>query len=133
MSITVEEFLAQTGAETVGDTIILGVAAERRVVGFLSPAFTLTAEGTEIMAALVASVPVVEAVAVAAKRRVKKAESRNDVDAATGLVEPVVEFVAPPLEPVVEAVAPVLEPVVVPVVEAPVVEVVTPVVETPAV
>lgn len=124
MNITVEEFLAQTGAETVGDTIIIGVQAERRVIGFLSPVFTLNSEGADILAALEAKVEPVEAVASASRKRTgKKADMRADVVPQTGVtpsplleaapVEPVTE--AAPVEPVVEAVA----PAIVPVVEAP--------------
>lgn len=138
MNITVEEFLAQTGAETVGDTIIIGVQAERRVIGFLSPVFTLNSEGADILAALEAKVEPVEAVASASRKRTgKKADMRADVVPQTGVTpSPLLE--AAPVEPVVEAGAPVVEPVVeVPVVEVPaapvepVVEV--PVVEAPAV
>lgn len=122
MNITVEEFLAQTGAETVGDTIIIGVQAERRVIGFLSPVFTLNAEGAEILAGLEAKVAPVEAVATAARKRSgKKADMRSDVVPQTGVTpSPVLE--AAPVEPVVEAVVEPVAPVVVPVVE-PVVEV----------
>ena len=51
MSLTIDQFIAATGAELAGDKLILGVASTRRFVGGLeNGVFTLNAEGQAIAA-----------------------------------------------------------------------------------
>jgi hypothetical protein len=62
MALTAAEFIEKSGAEVVCGKLIIGVQAERNVIGSLEPTFELNEEGQAIMAELEAGIAPVQAV-----------------------------------------------------------------------
>lgn len=58
MAMTLEEFVKRTGAEEVAGNIIVGVMADRKIIGTVADGtFNLNADGQEILKALEAGDP----------------------------------------------------------------------------
>jgi hypothetical protein len=51
MAMSIQDFIAHAGAEVVGDKIIVGEMANRRVIGDMVPVVVLTEEGQAMLAA----------------------------------------------------------------------------------
>lgn len=73
MAMTAAEFIEKAGAEVVAGKIIVGVQADRIVVGDLEPAFVLNEDGQTILADIEAGMSADAATADATKKRAKKA------------------------------------------------------------
>ncbi|TDN70403.1 hypothetical protein [Paraburkholderia sp. BL10I2N1] len=71
MSISLEDFVAKTGAEMVGGRLVLGIQEDRRIVGDAAPTFTLNEEGLLIASELEEGIAAEQAIADA-KAKAKK-------------------------------------------------------------
>jgi len=58
MAMTIEEFVEKSGAEVVGGNVIVGLMADRKIVGAIeNGSFNLNADGQAILTALEAGKP----------------------------------------------------------------------------
>jgi hypothetical protein len=58
MAMTIEEFVSKSGAEVVAGNVIVGIMADRKIVGAIeNGTFNLNADGQAILAALEAGKP----------------------------------------------------------------------------
>lgn len=95
MAMTAAEFIEKAGAEVVCGKIVVGIQADRIVVGDMEPTFVLNEEGQTILADLEAGLSAEAAAADATKKRTRKANgaaaANAELDAAPAPVEPPVE------------------------------------------
>ncbi|MEM5400869.1 hypothetical protein [Paraburkholderia unamae] len=79
MSISLEDFLAKTNAEVVGGRIIVGMQADRMIVGETTPVFALNEDGHALLQEVLAGVaPVAATQDVATKKQKRVSGAKED-------------------------------------------------------